>query len=275
MVACLDRMLKRSLAPGLVLCILLAPAPAAAEVRLTLGGGHVTLVATDATLTEILHAWSDEGQITFVNTDGLSTEPITTTLSNVREREALDVLLRSLSGYVAVERPAPSAGESSYRRIVLLNSQPVSRQMVDTVPAIGAADTALAGVQPLTEIPAAPAAVPVRAATQSGRGYSGNDRAAIPSFSSSAPGVFEPSSAPGYVMPPPPPPPVVVPVVPGGTLMTDGSRRAPAPAAPVSRSTVGTAVPGMAVPAPPAATPPPPPPPEVKSPSEVPSNAPH
>src|SRR6266536_4742921 len=95
--------------------------PAFAEVQLTLQGGRVSIVAKDATLRQILTEWSRVGQTKIVNIDRIPGGPTTLELRNVPEEQALDILLRSLSGYVAAPRPVQFAAPnlSRYDRIVV------------------------------------------------------------------------------------------------------------------------------------------------------------
>ncbi len=99
---------------------LAAAGPARADVRLTMHDGLVTIVAKDATLRQILAEWAKVGQATIVNADRIAGGPITIELTDVPERQALDILLRSVSGYFAAPRPTlvPNAGR--FDRIFVL-----------------------------------------------------------------------------------------------------------------------------------------------------------
>ncbi len=99
---------------------LLAGSAAFAEVQLSIQNGRVTLVAKDATVRQILTEWARVGQTTIVNVERIPGGPVTLELSDVPEQEALDVLLRSLSGYMAAPRPNGSAGLSHFDRIVVM-----------------------------------------------------------------------------------------------------------------------------------------------------------
>jgi hypothetical protein len=106
--------------PAAALAILLSSSPAGAEVILTLGEGRATLRATDATIAEILSAWARTGHTTIVNLDKLDTARVTLTLEDVPERMALDVILRSAAGFVAIPRATDAIGVSRIARIVIL-----------------------------------------------------------------------------------------------------------------------------------------------------------
>src|SRR5436190_1499354 len=98
--------------------ILLASS-ASADVRLTIVNGQVTLSAKDATVRQILAEWARVGKTTFVNADRIAGGPVTLELANVSEEQALDIILRSVSGYLAAPRPAIIANASRYDRVLV------------------------------------------------------------------------------------------------------------------------------------------------------------
>ena len=77
----------------------------AQQVQLAIENGRVTLVAKDATIRQILTEWARVGQTKVVNVEKIPGGPVTLELTNVSEDEALDVLLRSVSGYMTAPRP--------------------------------------------------------------------------------------------------------------------------------------------------------------------------
>src|SRR5437762_14325838 len=93
---------------------------ASAQVNLTMHDGRVWLVAKDATLRQILAEWARVGQTKIVNGDRVPGGPVTLQLTNVCEEQALDTLLRSLTGYVAAPRPMIAANLSRFDRIVVM-----------------------------------------------------------------------------------------------------------------------------------------------------------
>ena len=100
---------------------LLAVVPAArADVQLTMQNGRVSLVATNATVRQILAEWAKVGQTKIVNGERVAGGPVTLQLTDVPEREALDVVLRSVSGYVAAPRAVPVANASHFDRIIVM-----------------------------------------------------------------------------------------------------------------------------------------------------------
>ena len=99
----------------------LGPASAAsADVQLSIRNGRVSLVAKDATVQQILTEWARVGQTKIVNAERISGGPVTLQLTNVSEQQALDVLLRSVSGYLAAARATATGGASVFDRIVVL-----------------------------------------------------------------------------------------------------------------------------------------------------------
>ena len=99
-------------------------ASAAPTVQLSIAEGRVWLVARDATIAQILAEWSRVGRTTITNAEGVPSGPVTLELSGVPEQQALDVLLRQASGFVATKRAdgAPIAGatQSQFDRIVIV-----------------------------------------------------------------------------------------------------------------------------------------------------------
>ena len=106
----------------LFVCVIASPLTARASGNVALGilDGRVSLIANNATLAEILTAWSSIGHTRIVNLDRLSTMRISMELLDVSEEEALDILLRSAVGYVAVPRASFDAYLSRFDRIAIM-----------------------------------------------------------------------------------------------------------------------------------------------------------
>jgi hypothetical protein len=100
--------------------IWLTTSPAAAEVRLAIRDGRVSLTATGATLSQILAEWEKIGQTKIFNAELVPGDPLTLQLTDVPEEQALAVLLRSISGYVAAPRRTPLADTSRFDRIMVM-----------------------------------------------------------------------------------------------------------------------------------------------------------
>ena len=110
-----------------------AASPAAAgELKLSLSNGRATLIAQDVPVRQILDEWARVGQTTIVNGDKLTGPALTLQLVDRPEREVLDLILRSASGYIAAQRPINLAAASQFDRVMIL---PVSRGPVGVVSA--------------------------------------------------------------------------------------------------------------------------------------------
>ena len=99
---------------------LAAAVPAHAQVLITIHDNGVSLVAKDATLEQILTEWAKVGQTKIVSSEPIPGGPLTLQLTDVPEAQALDILLRALKGYIAVQRASPVAGLSRFERIVVM-----------------------------------------------------------------------------------------------------------------------------------------------------------
>ena len=107
---------------ALAACTWLALVPAAhAEVRVSIRDGRVSIVAKDATVRQILVEWARVGKTKIINVERIPGGPLTLELKDVSEAEALDILLRSLSGYIAAPRVTrASADVSAYDSILVM-----------------------------------------------------------------------------------------------------------------------------------------------------------
>jgi hypothetical protein len=109
---------------ALAVLALSASAAAAGELKLTLNNGLVTVVAQDVPISQILSEWARIGQTKIVNGEKLMTV-VSLELVDVPEKAALDIVLRSASGYLAARRTDPVPGASAFDRIMILPfSQP-------------------------------------------------------------------------------------------------------------------------------------------------------
>jgi hypothetical protein len=106
---------------------LAAVSTASADVNLTMQNGRVSLVAKDATVRQILTEWARVGQTKIVNMERVPGGPVTLELTNVPEAQALEVLLRTLSGYITAPRPVEAANLSRFDRIILMPTLAAAR----------------------------------------------------------------------------------------------------------------------------------------------------
>src|SRR5713226_7228756 len=108
---------------------LAATSIASADVHVTMQqGGRVSIVAKDATVRQILTEWARVGQTKVVNVDRIPGGPVTLELTNMPEGQALDVLLKSVSGYMAAPRQTVVAGLSVFDRIIVMPTAAAPRQ---------------------------------------------------------------------------------------------------------------------------------------------------
>lgn len=243
----------RGIVGALWMIVAIAPAPLhASTVELTLRAGRVSLVATDATPAQIFDAWSRAGGVAVINADRLPSTPVTIRLDDVPEEQALETVLRSVSGYLARRRVVADASRSLFDRIIIL-ATPVTARITAPAPpppARAAGTPAPVFPQPpaIQEAPrpdaaaasqpaAEPAGIPqgpgvVRLIGPDGQPME-DDQAgappppATPYGGADAPNVPPQGAPPGFVPPQAPPP----------------GAGAPAP--------IGVPAPGMVVPAPP------------------------
>jgi hypothetical protein len=214
---------------------LASPAIVAAQVDLKIVDGRVWLVATNATVAQILNEWTRIGGTQVVNAERVPGAPLTLELSDVSEQEALDVVLQSAAGFMAVRRAAPVIAMSSFDRILIL---PVSTVSLDPPPAPSRGETAPPPVFAEPPMPLPPGADPVQPVI-------GADGRPVPDDQQDANGL---QGQPPLAMPTPPglsPPAVSVPPYPEAP-----AEPAASPGVSVPGQPVGVPVPGM-VPAPP------------------------
>jgi hypothetical protein len=112
--------LRYGLAAGIGLAILGSADRARAEVAITISDGKVSVDAKDATVRQILTEWARVGQTRIVNVERITGSPLTLSLVQVPEAEALDIVLRSVSGYLAAPRAVPLPNASRFDRIVVM-----------------------------------------------------------------------------------------------------------------------------------------------------------
>lgn len=105
--------------------VLLAAASLSAQaqtVKVEFLMGKVNLVAQNATLRAILTEWSRVGGTRLINPERLTGGPVTLEFTGIPERQALDILLREIGGYMLGPRPALVAGVSAFDRLVVVSA---------------------------------------------------------------------------------------------------------------------------------------------------------
>jgi hypothetical protein len=117
---------RQILASAALLCCCAAPA-AAQSVKLEFHDGRVNLSAQNASVRAILNEWARLGGTKIVNAERVPGAAVTLELNGVPERQALDIVLRSASGYLAGPREAGTSGSSAYASILILPTSTAPR----------------------------------------------------------------------------------------------------------------------------------------------------
>jgi hypothetical protein len=102
--------------------VTLVALPAAGQsVKISFHGGKIDLAAENASLRAILNEWARVGGTRVVNADRVVGPPVTLEFKDAYERQALEALLRGVSGYIVGPRLTPGAPTASgFDRIVIL-----------------------------------------------------------------------------------------------------------------------------------------------------------
>src|SRR3954469_19810226 len=114
--------------------VLLSAVSASADVQLTMQNGRVTIVAKDASVRQILTEWARVGHTKIVNVERIPGGPMTLELRNVPESQALEVLLRTLSGYIAAPRATVAENLSQFDRIIVMPTVASTRAVTTAAP---------------------------------------------------------------------------------------------------------------------------------------------
>lgn len=102
--------------------LLVVSLPATAQpLKLTFNEGRVSLEAISVPVRTILVEWGKLGGTKVIGAERIAGSPLTLKLENVPESQALEIVLRSVAGYMAAPRRASAeAGASTYDRILVL-----------------------------------------------------------------------------------------------------------------------------------------------------------
>ena len=92
----------------------------AAGLTLSIRDGLVSLDAQDVTLRQILTEWARVGKTNIINVERITGGPITLKIDAMPEKQALDIILRTIPGYMALPRETPVADASRYDRILIM-----------------------------------------------------------------------------------------------------------------------------------------------------------
>lgn len=103
----------------LALAVFVAAPARAQGLKLVFNQGHVSVDATSVPVRTILGEWAKLGGTKVVGAERIAGAPLTLKLVDVPEAQALDIILRSVAGYMAAPRGAV-AGASMYDRILIM-----------------------------------------------------------------------------------------------------------------------------------------------------------
>jgi hypothetical protein len=92
----------------------------AAGLKLSMRDGLVSLDAQDVTVRQILAEWARVGKTRIINVERISGGPLTLQFVDTPERQALDIILRAIPGYMAVPRATQIADASLYDSILIM-----------------------------------------------------------------------------------------------------------------------------------------------------------
>jgi hypothetical protein len=103
------------------LLVLLGAGSASAQVlSLEFHDGRVRLTAENVPVSRILAEWARLGGTKIVNGERVPGAPVTLQLTDVPERQALDVILRGAAGYMVLARDTVTPGASSFDKVLVL-----------------------------------------------------------------------------------------------------------------------------------------------------------
>ena len=122
------------------LFVLVSATSAFAQLRLEIKDGLVSIDARSVPARQILSEWARIGGTRVVGSEKITGAPLTLKFTNLPERQALDIILRNVAGYMAAPRQASAApGASGYDRILILAT--TSAPAVAATPTRGNANT--------------------------------------------------------------------------------------------------------------------------------------
>jgi hypothetical protein len=134
---------------AVLLVLVCASAAHAQTVTVEFVNGQVNLRAQNAPVRAILAEWARRGGTTIVNGDRIAGAPLTLELTGVTERQALDIVLRNVAGYMLAPRRAGTSGISTFDRILILPTSVAPR----TAAAPTAPPAAFGAARPLVPQP--------------------------------------------------------------------------------------------------------------------------
>ncbi len=146
-----------------LLVVVFSVAPCqAAGIHLSIHDGLVSIDAEDVTIRQILDEWARVGKTRIVNAERLSGGPISIKFDEVPEKQALDIILRTIPGYMAAPREAVVANASVYGTILVMPTTAAVPALRSPGPSFGGTPGAPGTVTQRRQAPAyAPGVIPV------------------------------------------------------------------------------------------------------------------
>ena len=110
-----------------VALVLMSALPAQAQqLNLQINNGRVTLDAVNVPAQQILAEWARIGGTKVVGADKITGTPLSLKFVDMPERQALDIILRNVAGFMAAPRQASALpGASAYDRILIMATSSV------------------------------------------------------------------------------------------------------------------------------------------------------
>ncbi len=119
--------MKTSAVFAAIVAVALLPTRADAQnLKLDIQNGRVTLDAQNVPVRQILAEWARVGGAKIVNGEKVVGAPLTLQIQAMPERQALDIILRGVSGYMLAARQA-GTGVSEFDRIMILPTSSAPR----------------------------------------------------------------------------------------------------------------------------------------------------
>jgi len=129
--------MKTSALFAALVALALLPARAdAQQLKLQIDNGRVTLDAQNVPARQILAEWARIGGAKIVNGEKIVGAPLTLQLQGTPERQALDIILRGVSGYMLAARQE-GTGVSAFDRILILPTSTAPRASAAPQPTPG------------------------------------------------------------------------------------------------------------------------------------------
>lgn len=127
---CSERPIMNRLFVAFVLVLAAAMPARAQQLKMHIQDGRVTLEASAVPARQILAEWARIGGTRIVGADKVTGAPLTLKLVNMPERQALDIILRNVAGFMAAPRQASATpGASTYDRIMILATSSAPAQV--------------------------------------------------------------------------------------------------------------------------------------------------